>query len=160
MKLKILAFFTIMLLLFIATSLAATTGTVTIGLNVSSVWWNDSVNASGFAKYPNETVVSNGTLSLIVDGKTYSCPNSNSNGLWNCSFRAPINLGSYSVMVNVTNSTNTLSLSNTTTLDVKVSYGEQPIGKTDRVVYEQPMLIQEPSGRIRIAWARIKVWRS
>jgi hypothetical protein len=83
------------------------------------------------------------------------CDNvTDSSGYWSCTFNAPLELGTYTVNAMIGS-----MFANTTTLTVNVKYGEPPIGKTDRIVYEQPILIQEPSGKIRIAWARVMVWR-
>jgi hypothetical protein len=157
MKLWLLVLILMGFLLFIGFSFAAE-GTVTISLNASKVWWDDSVNASGIATYSSGNPIS-GTVSIKLDSTTYSCPNTvAATGFWNCTFNAPTELGTYTILVNVTNSTGS-SFTNTTTLYVTPNYGQKPIGTTDRVVYEVPMLIQDLNGRIRQAWARVMVWK-
>jgi hypothetical protein len=129
---------------------------VTITLNATKVWWNDSVSASGIAKYANGTGIS-GTVNLTVDGKTYICPDT-SDGNWSCVFNAPLRIGSYLVTVKITNSTGYV-FQNSTSLKVSPSYGKNPIGSATRVVYELPMLIQDLNGEIRAVLARIIVWK-
>lgn len=157
MKIETMLFSLILFLLFVVYSFASNTGNIYISLNVSTVWWNDSVSLGGSANYTDGRPISSSDVAVKLDGTTYCTTQTDSNGLWNCNFRAPLELGTYTLMVNITNTTH--SFSNSTTLSVKLNYGETPIGQTERVVYEQPMLIQEPSGKVRIVWARVKIWR-
>lgn len=157
MNVKLLIFSILLLFLLIAFSLAANSDSVTISLNVTRVWWNDSVNASGLATYADGSGIS-GTVSLDIDGSSQSCPATNSNGEWKCTFNAPIKIGSHSVTVTVTNSTGS-KFQNTATLTVAPYYGKTPIGLTDRTVYESPMLIQDMNGEITTVFARIMVWK-
>jgi hypothetical protein len=157
MKVVILILILIIFLLFISFSFA-TEGTVTISLNASKVWWNDTVNASGVATYSSGSPI-HGNVSISLDSTIYSCPSTNAaTGYWNCTFNAPLELGIYIVLVNVTNITGS-SFTNTISLAVAPNYGLKPIGTINRVVYEVPMLIQDLNGKIRQAWVRIMVWK-
>jgi hypothetical protein len=104
MRLKLLTFLLLFFSLLIAFSFASTQDIVTIALNATNVWWNDTINASGIAKYVNGSGIS-GTVNLVVDGKTYDCP-ATSDGNWSCIFNAPVKIGTYLVTVKITNSTN------------------------------------------------------
>jgi len=83
----------------------------------------------------------------------------NTAGFYTCNFQAPMKLGVYTLQVNVTNSTGQ-SVTNSTTFTVKPNFGQIVIGKTDRSVFEVPMLIQDMNGEIRQIWARVIVWKS
>jgi hypothetical protein len=132
---------------------------INITLSPTSAWWNDSVTASGYAVWNNEDAF-NQTVSVRRDNSEVCSTIANIlTGFYSCSFYAPLEVGSYDYIAYAVNSTAIVSNSSATALNVKLNYGQTPIGQTERVVYEQPMLIQEPDGRIRIAWARVKIWR-
>ncbi|MEM5854785.1 MAG: hypothetical protein QXJ14_02145 [Candidatus Aenigmatarchaeota archaeon] len=157
MKIKLLIFSLLFMFLLFALSMASNPGTVTITLNATKVWWNDSVKASGIAKYSNGTGIS-GTVNLTVDGINHSCPPTDVNGNWNCTFNAPLKIGSFLVTVTVTNATGH-QFQNSTFLSVSPYYGKTPIGSMTRVVYELPVLIQDLNGEIKTVLARIIVWK-
>lgn len=162
MNAKLLIFSALFLFLLIALSFAANSGTVSIELNATKVWWNDSVNASGVAKYSSGGGII-GTVSLTVDSAAQSCldqpsPSTDTNGNWNCTFNAPAKIGSYTVTVTVTNGTGS-QFQNSTTLAVTPYYGDTPSGSADRIVYELPMMIQDLNGEIRTVFAKIMVWK-
>ena len=156
MKFKMLTLLLLIFLLFLTFSFALPQDIVTIILNSTKVWWNDSVNASGIAKYANGTGIS-GAVNLTVDDTTYACPNTE-DGNWSCVFNAPLRIGSYLVTVKIVNSTGYV-FQNTTSLKVSPFYGKHPIGSGTRVVHELPMLIQDLNGEIKTVLARIIVWR-
>ena len=136
----------------------ASNGTVTINLNASKVWWNDTINASGIATYSDGSPI-DGTVSIKLNGNEYSCSSTDvSTGFWNCTFNAPTEIGVYAVLVNITNATGS-SFTNTTSLIVAPNYGQTPVGTTSRVVHEIPMLIQDLNGKIKQVWARVMVWK-
>jgi len=157
MNTRLLIFSIIFLFLIIAISLAATSDTVTISLNATKVWWNDTVNATGVATYANGTGIG-GTVSLSVDSTSQSCSPTYSNGKWNCTFNAPTEIGSYTVTVTITNATGS-TVQNSTSLTVAPNYGKTPIGSIDRVVYELPLIIQDMNGEIKTIFAKIMVWK-
>jgi hypothetical protein len=156
MEARPLIFLLLFLFLFVAISFASSQGTVTIELNATKVWWNDSVSASGVARYANGTGIS-GDVCIEVDGNNYDCP-STTDGNWSCVFNAPTKIGLYTVKVNITNSTGFV-FQNSTSLTVSPFYGKSPLGTVDRIVYELPMLIQDMNGEIRVVLARIMVWK-
>ncbi|HKZ45450.1 MAG TPA: hypothetical protein VJ343_01975 [archaeon] len=158
MEVKILLLILVVFILFISSSLAANPDIVVINLNSTQTWWNDSILVNGVATYSNGNPISGSSVSVKLDGVANCTTSTLPNGNYNCSFFAPLNLGTYTVSVNVTNSTGS-SFTNSTSLTVKMKYGQVPIGKSDRMTYEQPMLIQDISGKIKVVWARITVWR-
>lgn len=133
-----------------------TTSSALTTMNLSSydVWWNDSVTAYGTAFDADGNPVANNTgVNLTISDRI--CNNvTDASGSWRCTFNAPNELGTYLVYAKIGD-----ILLNTTTLTVKPKYGNTPIGTIERVVYEQPMMIQDLSGRIIIAWIRIMAWR-
>jgi len=147
----------LLLFFFISQSFAASDGTVTVDLNATNVWWNDSVLVSGTATYSNGTSISDAGVEIFVDDELSCSTTTLPNGDYNCSFYSPFELGTYTVLVNVTNSTG-YNFVNSSSLIVRLKYGKVPSGKADRVVYEIPVIIQELSGSIRRAWVRIMVW--
>jgi hypothetical protein len=157
MKLKLLILIVLISLMLISISFAANEGTVTLSLNSTKVWWNDTVNASGTATYSNGTAIS-GTAVLKVSDVQMCSYTVDASGFWNCTFRAPDEVKAYTVSVNVTNATGS-SFTNSTTLNVAPNYGASVGGTSDRVVYEQPMLIQDLNGTIKKIWVRITTWR-
>lgn len=138
---------------------AATDGYVTVGLNRTSYWWNETVISNGTANYTNGTAMSSHSFAITLNSVTYCSNTTTATGAWVCDFQAPNQIGTYTFSITVTNDTGS-TFTNTTNLYVKPSYGGTPIGKTDRVVIEQPMLIQEPSGIIRQIWAKVKIWKT
>ena len=156
----ILVFFIFVLLIFISLTYAATDGYVTISLNRTSYWWNETVVSSGTANYTNGSAMADGSLAVTLSGVAYCSNNTiSAAGVWFCVFQAPNQLGTYTFSITVTNSTGS-TFTNTTNLYVKPTYGASLVGRTDRVVIEQPMLIQEPTGIIRQVWAKVKIWKS
>ena len=118
----------------------------TIHLTSEKVWWNDSVTAYGQAARDTQVVVK-------LNGTTYCTNQSDSEGNWFCTFNAPLEIGNFVVVA----SAGTESAS--TTLTIAPNYGIKPIGTSDRIVYEQPMLIQDLNGKIKIVFVRIMTWR-
>ena len=156
MRYELLAFL-LLLFLLVPFVFAVSPGTIMISLNSSNIWWNDALNASGTAKYPNQIGIASGTVTAAIAGKTYDCPATTSTGNWYCVFNAPKELGSYTLTITVANATETFE--NTTTVNVKPSYGATAEGIGSRVVYETPALMQQLDGVIKKVWVRIKVWK-
>jgi len=157
MRYELLIFLLLVPLLF-SIAIAASPGTVTISLNSSEIWWNDPLNVSGIASYPNQTGVAAGTVAASIADKSYDCPATDANGNWYCVINAPQELGSYTLTVTITNSTSATFV-NTTTVNVKASYGAVATGTGSRVVYETPLLMQQLNGAIKKVWVRVKVWK-
>lgn len=125
--------------------------------NFGNFWWNDSVTVMGNATYTNGTAIKSERVN--VTSTKINCANTtDTSGQYFCTFRTPLEIGTYNLTVNVTNSTGTSNY-NYTTLTVKPKYGENVIGTTGRIVYEIPFVIQEPSGRIRVVVIRVTAWR-
>jgi len=132
---------------------------VNITLSTTAAWWNDIVAASGYAVWNNEDAF-NQTVSVRRDNSEVCSTIANIvTGYYSCNFHAPLELGSYDYIAYAVNASGDVSNSSAKTLTVKLNYGQNPIGQTERVVYEQPMLIQELDGKVGIVWARVKIWR-
>lgn len=130
---------------------------VTYQQSSATLWWNDTININGSARYENGTGIYNAFVNITIGSS--KCNNTtDGTGNYTCTFTAPKEVGTYTVHINITNSTGP-SVTNTSTLQVRLKYGDTPIGTVDRVVHETPIFIQELSGRIRILFARITVWR-
>lgn len=160
MKIKIFIFLSFLAVSFISLLLLSgfsIADSATVTSTATTVWWNDSVTISGNATYSNGSVRYPDTVNITV-GNVKCNNNTQTNGGYFCTFKAPLELGIYNVSINITNSTGN-SILNHTTLTVKAKYGETPIGNVPRAVYETPLIMQEPSGRIRIVFIRIMAWR-
>jgi hypothetical protein len=126
---------------------------ITIFFNSSKVWWNDSVYASGLSLYSNGTVDVGSTYTFYINGANQCGGSTNSSGGWSCTFRAPIEIGSFAATVS------TSSTSNSTTLYVRPKYGPTPSGTSDRTVYENPFFIQDMNGKLKMVMVRITTWK-
>ncbi len=130
---------------------------LTFQSSAATAWWNDTVVINGTATYTNGSNVQNANVNITV-GNVNCINTTDANGRYTCEFSAPKELGTYTVKINITNSTGP-SISEQTTLAVKLKYGNTPIGTIDRVVYETPVFIQEMSGKINVVFVRITAWR-
>jgi hypothetical protein len=148
---KLLLILPFLLLFFLTFVLASEEEIITINLNSSTSWWQDSILAYGKASYSNGSPIQNAEVRLFID-KEISCPNTTYNGEWSCIFSAPKEIKKYQVIVEVNN------VLNQTTFQVAPSYGILPLGLVNRVVYEEPILIQDMDGKIKKVWIRIIVW--
>jgi len=126
---------------------------ITITLNSSKVWWLDGINASGRV-YNASGGIQGLTVNIKIAGETKCSSVTDSEGRYNCSFTAPNELGSYVVLAEAEDTYTSA------TLKVAPNYGSTAIGTANRVVYEQPMLIQDLNGKIKKVWVRIMVWKS
>ncbi len=154
MKFKALIF-TAIIFLFIVSFVGADYVTMP---SFGAYWWNDTIPVSGVAKYTNGTAISG--ASVVINLGSNQCTNTTaSDGSYFCSINAPLNVGTYNLTINVTNSTGSSTI-NSTSILVQPTYGLAPIGTTPRIVYEIPMLMQEPSGKVNIVIVRITAWRS
>jgi hypothetical protein len=125
---------------------------INITLNVSKVWWEDDIQASG-TLYNSSGGIPNENVNVTLDGVIKCSVTTDSNGNYDCDFTAPNELGDYKV--NATSENASVS----TVLQVRPSYGELPIGTIDRVVYEQPYLMQDKSGKIRIVQVKVTLYK-
>ena len=152
------ALISILLIFTIYSTLVLAPDLLTYEQSADTVWWNDTVVINGSARYNNGTGIYSANVSITV-GNVRCNNTTDSTGNYTCRFAAPQEVGKYNVSINITNSTGP-SVTNATTLNVRLKYGDAPIGTVGRVVYETPVFIQELSGRIRILSARITVWRA
>ena len=83
----------------------------------------------------------------------------NTEGLYDCQFSAPRNLGTYTVVVEVTDKDTGKLITNSTSLIVSVAYGEEEIIAPNIGCYEVPKIIQNPDGSIEKVNVRICVWK-
>jgi hypothetical protein len=126
---------------------------INITLNVSKVWWEDGVLASGTLYTDSGKGLPDRIVNVKLDGITKCSSTTNSNGHYSCNFTAPNELGTF--IVNATSGSSSAS----TILQVMPNYGQKAIGTADRIVYEVPILIQDLNGKIRQAWVRIMTWK-
>ncbi len=110
------------------------------------VLWNESVNLKG-------NINQFTSITAYLDNKIICSTTSDSLGNWNCNFNAPLEIGTYNLMVKYGNITLNKEFY------VKFSYGFEPVGIEPRYVFEAPNIIQEPSGNINKIITRIKVSR-
>jgi hypothetical protein len=125
---------------------------INITLNSSSIWWEDDIQASG-TLYNSSGGIPNENVNVTLDGVIKCSVTTDSNGHYNCDFTAPNELGNYKVNATSENA------SVLTILQVRPSYGELPIGTIDRVVYEQPYLMQDKSGKIKIIQVKVTIYK-
>jgi|GEM_PF-5750378 len=118
----------------------------TFVLSTKNAWWGDLVIAQGVSE-PNSYIT--------IIGNGIECNNqSDQYGNWVCYFNAPLELGLYNISVYING-----NFANSTILEVKPSLGGNVTKITERSVYRAPMLIQEPNGKIKLAWIKITVWK-
>ena len=118
----------------------------TITINPSVAFWNDTINASG--------LVSGGdSVNVIIEGNSVCSLTASSEGYFNCTFFAPLEVGTYNVTVTYPGQAQYFDL------NVRPTYGSEPIGTTPRAVLEIPIVSQEPSGMINNILTRITISR-
>lgn len=153
MKFKALVFAAIFFLIVVAVSRADQVMMPSFGI----YWWNDTITVNGVASYTNGTAIASATVNITLGSNT--CSNTTaSDGSYFCTINAPNNVGTYNLTINVTNSTGSSTI-NSSTILVEPTYGLAPAGTTPRMVYEIPMLMQEPSGKVNVVIVRITAWR-
>ena len=139
------------------TALSPAAVSVNISITPSEAWWSEPVNATGVVIDSSSQPVASAQVNVTFTGGNCTA-NTNSIGRYSCNFTAPRSLGDYTIEA-VTNDSAGLLATVSTTLTVALNYGPKPIGSTDRAVYEGPILVQEPSGKIVKAIIRLLVWR-
>lgn len=137
------------------------TATILITLNATEVWWNDPVNISIQANRGDKTAISNGEV--VVNLSTTSCAGATDDqGKYSCVLIAPSRVGTYTISVNVTDPQTDETFSNSTTLTVKIAYGEtKSVMERAKNVgcYEVPRLVQNPDGTITKVMVRVCAWK-
>jgi uncharacterized membrane protein len=127
----------------------------TLQLNATKVWWNDSVLASGYMTRNNQPA--NGTLNLFISSQAYCSNVQVINGIWNCTFYAPVEIKNHTIAINYTDDLGN-SGSNTTTLSVSPFYGKAPTRGFISIL-EQYVMIQDLNGKIKRIKLSLAVWR-
>lgn len=136
--------------------IAESVTTVVMNTTIDSAWWNETVVFRG-SIYNETGAVGSATVNVTI-GSVHKCGNtSSSDGSFSCSFQMPLEVGRYNLTVNITNTTD--SVFNYTMVSVKPTYGESPSRTTPRSIFQIPILMQEPSGSIKIVLLRVLAWR-
>lgn len=130
--------------------------TLTINLNASSVWWNDSIEVRGKVLNSSNLPEANVNITVRLEG-SFCNTTTNFEGEYLCVVKAPLELGKFDLIVEAKK--DNFFIRNSTQIEVKIVFGKEVIGIKDRAVLELPTIIQEPSGKIKIAIARIIIWR-
>jgi len=134
--------------------------TVSINLNATSVGWGEPVNASGQAVYNDTGYVTSSTAAIKISGSTKCTDPTDSVGRYDCVFTAPQSLGTYTVIVEVTDKDTGKVFTNSATLTVMTTYGgAKPIVAEQVTCYEEPRIVQNPDGTITKTTVRICVWK-
>lgn len=132
------------MILFAVSTEAVQFSTCSPGCNVTSVWWNDTVNITGVG-----TALA--AVSSNISGSPACSTTTSATGNWNCTFLAPNDVGTYNLSVAVGASVDS------SLLKVKPSYGQVPSGTASRSVLEIPLAMEQPSGRISVILSRLIV---
>jgi len=136
-------------------------GTVSIDLNVTSVGYSDPVNASGQAIYSDTGYIASSDVEIKIGGDVKCTDTTDASGSYDCEFSAPNQVGTFDVVVEVTDSDTGKLITNSTSLTVSVAYGEEAVAEepaADVGCYEVPTLVQNPDGSITKSTVRICVW--
>ena len=137
-------------------------GTVSVNLNASSVGYAVGINVSGQARYLDTGYITSSSAAVYVDGEAACADTTDTAGAYDCQFVAPNKVGVFRVSVEVTDKDTGKIITNSTSLTVSVTYGEEK--KAEEVVanvgcYEVPMLVQNQDGSITKSTVRICVWK-
>lgn len=163
----LIIFVSVLLLSNFSYGQAGPTLTVNVTVSPNPAWWNDTIKVSGFAVWSDGTAftASNGTIFINMTQRSLTDPNpgnvtvcnttTSSSGSYACNFTAPLELGTFNIFVFGLDNQSASLDSETVLFEVKPIYGVSPTGATPRTVFEKPMLIQEPSGRVRAVIVRI-----
>lgn len=141
--------------------------TVTMILNNTSPGWKQIVNLQGVASRSDGSSVDTSAdpedVRVYLNATTLLCvTDTNSTGGYVCSFSAPSAIGLYELNVTIGDPTTGKSLSNSTTFTVKQFIGAEK--KTEEAAesiacYEEPRIVQNPDGTIKVAIVRICVFK-
>ena len=144
--------------------------TITMILNNTSPNWNESVGLQGIATRSDgssiDTSGSPNDVEVFLNSSRICATDTNSTGGYTCNFTAPPAIGLYQLNVTVNDTTTSKIWFNTTTFNVKQKFGEQTAVGTAQTVegaaqtvacYEEPRVLQNPDGTIKIAVVRICV---
>ncbi|MEM7827037.1 MAG: CARDB domain-containing protein [Candidatus Aenigmatarchaeota archaeon] len=141
--------------------------TVSVSLNQTEVWWNDSIAVNGTAKRSDNTAIDTSSdpesdVKIIINSVIKAITETSSTGYYNATIYAPSAIGAYTVNVSVRDPITGKIFSNTTQLIVKPQYGEEK-AEQERArnigCYEEPRIIQNPDGTIRRVVVRVCTWK-
>ncbi|MBI2547599.1 MAG: hypothetical protein HYW23_04110 [Candidatus Aenigmarchaeota archaeon] len=140
--------------------------TITMILNNTQPIWNESVGLQGVATRSDGTAVDTSAdpsdVNIYVNSTLVCSTATNSTGGYTCNFTAPSSIGPYQVIANVTDPTTSVTWTNSTTFTVKQTVGTQKTTETTAnniACYEEPRLIQNPDGTLKVSTVRICVWK-
>ncbi len=130
------------------------TYTISIELNATNVRWNEGVNLSGYA---SKGTPFSGWIQ-VRQSSTLVCNITTTNGYYSCVFSSPSEVGNFTYTSYILNTNGDVLVQNSTVLTVAVSYGGVVEGK-NVACYEEPRIIQNPDGSIKVATVRICAWK-
>lgn len=139
--------------------------TVTVILNNTAPNWNESIGVAGVATRSDGSAIDTSSdpadVEVFVNSSRVCTTDTNSSGGYICNFTAPNALGLYSVNVTVDDPTTSLTHWNSTTFNVKASFGSTQSGTSSAssvACYEEPRVVQNPDGTLEIASVRVCVF--
>jgi predicted hydrocarbon binding protein len=137
--------------------------TIAVDLNATEVWWGDAVNISGIVERSG-IPASNVKVTIEIEGNNIcsDMPNTTDQGRYSCVFNAPYSVGRKIVRVQTIDEINNQIITNSTTLEVKVWWGEkeEEMERAKNIAcYEVPKMIQNPDGTVKTVMVKICVWK-
>lgn len=132
---------------------------VSIVLNNTEPWWNESVLARVHAERIDGSPVQGGDVNITVN-QTLVCSNktaTDSNGNYSCIFNAPAQLGLYYVYAYVADPLTSKVFYNYTLMNVTAKIGAEERA-ANIACYEEPVIIQNPDGTLRKATLKVCVY--
>ncbi len=136
-------------------------GTVSVDLNATEVSYADSINVSGQARYIDTGYITLSSVEAKISGNVKCTDTTDASGAYDCQFTAPNELGTFTVVVEVTDKNTSKVMRNSTSFTVTVVYGEEEKERIEAEnigCYEVPKIIQNPDGSIEKVTVRICVW--
>lgn len=137
--------------------------TITVGVNNSEPSWNDVVRATGRATRADDSNIDTNAndLNIYLNSTLYCTNETDSNGDYICDFSAPGTLGIYTLNVTIVDPTTSITWTNTSvSITVKASVGLNATAASEAEsvsCYEEPRVIQNPDGTLRIGYVRVCV---
>ena len=99
---------------------------------------------------------------VYLNGTVKCTTETDANGNYNCDFNAPGSLGLYQLNTTLKDPLTNIFWSNTTTFQVKVAFGApraEEVEAENIACYEEPRVIQNPDGSLKVSFVRVCVWR-
>ena len=140
---------------------------ISINLNATEVWWNESILISGIVERDDGSKVDTSQdpysdVRIYVRNILSAITETNALGEYNATIYAPLAVGTYIINVTVRDPLTTKLSSNTMQIYVKPSYGEEKkeVEESRNVgCYEKPIIIQNPDGSLSRVVAKVCVLR-